>query len=84
MIWAPRLPAPDPPPPPPTTAYRWIRVGEDYRYSPRAGTGLDDRRGESCTVRVIGRGSGPRNCLVEFADGVMVVCNWGVLVKHRR
>lgn len=64
---------------PPLVAFRWIRLGEDYRYQPRPGTGLDDRRGESCTVRIIGRAGGPRNCLVEFADGHQHVCNWGVL-----
>ncbi|GAA4016002.1 hypothetical protein GCM10022631_30380 [Deinococcus rubellus] len=65
---------------PPVLVFRWIRVGNDYRYQARAGTGLDNRRGESCTVRTIAR-KNPRNCLVEFADGFQVVCSWGVLGK---
>ena len=66
----------------PLQMFCWIRVGDDYRYQPRPGTGLDDRRSESCTVRIIARRN-PRNCLVEFADGYQVVCSWGVLGKLR-
>jgi len=78
MVWTPRPQDAEPVVLPAPHAFRWIRVGEDYRYQPRPGTGLDDRRGESCTVRIIAR-KNPRNCLVEFADGHRVVCNWGVL-----
>lgn len=67
----------------PVQVFRWIRVGEGYRYQPRLGTGLDERRGESCTVRTIARRN-PRNCLIEFADGYRAVCSWGVLGKLRR
>lgn len=67
----------------PVLAFRWVRVGERYRYGQRAGTGLDDRRGEACTVLVIARGRGPRNCLVEFADGLRVVVSFWALVRPR-
>ncbi len=67
----------------PVLAFRWIRVGERYRYGQRVGTGLDDRRGELCTVLVIARGRGPRNCLVEFGDGLQAVVSFWALVRPR-
>lgn len=71
--------------PPPPRAFRWIRVGEDYRYGPALGKGDDARRGCSCTVLVIGRGGqrAPVNCLVRFADGHEAVVPWGVLAQLR-
>ena len=54
---------------PPPQVFRWIRVGDDYRYQPRPGTGLDDRRGESCTVRIIAR-TRKRPC--NFRDSTQV------------
>lgn len=32
-----------------------------------------DRKGDLCRLLVVGRGPGPRNVLVEFADGERVV-----------
>lgn len=31
------------------------------------------RKGQRCKVVCIGKGPGPRNCLVEFEDGALVV-----------
>ena len=59
--------------------YRWLRTGHIYTYRAAVGKGLDERRGQACKLLTIGNGRGPRNCLVEFADGVRVVCSWGVL-----
>ena len=39
----------------------------------RVKTTLPERKGEPCRVLVRGRGPGPRNILVEFADGSRVV-----------
>lgn len=85
MPWRPhRQPFEELPPPEPPQQFRWIRIGQEYRYAARPGTGLDQRRGESCTVLVISRiGKAPINCLVEFSDGFRCICSWGVLAQLR-
>lgn len=59
------------------TRYRWLTLGGECRYTIAAGKGLDERRGESCRVLVLPTyaGKGPKNALVEFSDGLRVVCS---------
>ena len=59
--------------------FRWLRVGRSYIYRAAKGKGADERRGQGCLLLVIGNGEGPRNCLVQFEDGVRMVVSWGVL-----
>lgn len=63
-----------------TRRYRWLSLGETYRYSAAAGRGLDDRRGQPCTVLTLPRsGTQPANVRVRFEDGVVHVVPSGVL-----
>lgn len=65
-------------------AYRWLRLGSTYQYRPRPGKGLDDRRGQPCTVLILPRGgTKPANALVQFPDGTRHVVPSGFLLRLR-
>jgi hypothetical protein len=53
--------------------FRWLCVGRSYIYQAAKGKGADERRGHCCLLLTIGDGPGPRNCLVQFEDGVQIV-----------
>lgn len=61
--------------------YRWLTVGEAYRYGPKLGKGDDTRRGTSCTVVTVPRPGAIGNVLVRFLDGYEAVVPSGVLRK---
>lgn len=67
---------------PAPTRYRWLSQGQDCRYAPAPGKGLDERRGESCRVLTLPGYKptrAPKNALVEFADGFRaVVSAWSL------
>ncbi|AWT34476.1 hypothetical protein GCM10008956_32610 [Deinococcus arenae] len=63
------------------TKYRWLTVGETYRYGPKLGKGDDTRRGTSCTVLIVPRPGAIGNVLVRFPDGHEAVVPSGVLRK---
>ncbi|WP_161884479.1 hypothetical protein [Deinococcus alpinitundrae] len=60
--------------------YRWITVGQEYRYGPKLGKGDDARRGTACTALTVPRaGSKPANVLVQWPDGHTAIVPSGVL-----
>lgn len=63
------------------TKYRWLTVGEAYRYGPKLGKGDDTRRGTSCIVITVPRSGAIGNVLARFPDGHEAVVPSGVLRK---
>ena len=61
--------------------YRWLTVGESYRYGPKVGKGDDARRGTSCEVVTVPRPSVVGNVLVRWPDGHTAVVPAGTLRK---
>lgn len=60
--------------------YRWLCLGTAYAYRARPGRGLDERRGQPCTVLILPRPRmTPANVLVQFPDGTRHVVSAGVL-----
>ncbi|WP_146237369.1 hypothetical protein [Deinococcus yavapaiensis] len=60
--------------------YRWLTVGETYAYRAALGRGLDERRGQSCTILTLPKpGTRPANVRVRFEDGVVHIVPSGVL-----
>lgn len=60
--------------------YRWLKVGQRYRYQAALGKARDDLRGQTCVVLVVPKaGSRPANVLVEFEGGERHVVPSGVL-----
>jgi len=63
-----------------TLKYRWVTVGQEYRYSAAPGKGDDLRRGTACTALTVPRpGSKPANVLVQWPDGHTAIVPSGVL-----
>lgn len=63
-----------------TQKYRLLSLGSTYAYRARPGKGLDDRRGQPCTVLILPKGRvKPANVLVQFPDGTSHVVSAGML-----
>lgn len=59
--------------------YRWLETSKTYKYSARSE--LDERRGQPCLLLAVPRAGAIGNVLVQFLDGVKVICSAGVLRK---
>jgi hypothetical protein len=63
--------------------YRWLELGQRYRYSAAPGKGDDSRRGLHCEVLILPEPGRVGNVLVRFDDGVRRVVPHGVLKPIR-